>query len=125
MTPDRLKDYPSLWAAVSDLAPKLNVGAETLRKRVCCTDECHWRGGAPRGLDVVVGKPCPREFRDDVVRVAPGRDLGVTASKRIPVSATLCGTERAIRAAQIRVATAEVISARVSMQAVARIASGR
>jgi transposase len=32
MTLDRLKDYPPLWAAVSDLAPKLNVGAETLRK---------------------------------------------------------------------------------------------
>ena len=38
---------------------------------------------------------------------------------------TSCGTERAIRAGQIRVATAEVISARVSMRAVARIASGR
>jgi transposase len=32
VTLDRLKDYPSLWADVSDLAPKLNVGAETLRK---------------------------------------------------------------------------------------------
>jgi transposase len=32
MTLDRLKDYPSLWATVSDLAPKLNVGTETLRK---------------------------------------------------------------------------------------------
>ena len=34
MTLDRLKDYPSMWAACRDLAPKLNIGAETLRKWV-------------------------------------------------------------------------------------------
>ncbi|WP_146072764.1 transposase [Cryobacterium sp. Y62] len=34
MTLDRVKDYPSLWAACHDLAPKLNIGAETLRKWV-------------------------------------------------------------------------------------------
>ena len=33
-------------------------------------------------------KPYPREFRDDVVRVARGRDPGVTASKRMPASRT-------------------------------------
>ena len=32
MTLDRLKDYPSMWAACRDLAPKLNIGAETVRK---------------------------------------------------------------------------------------------
>lgn len=32
MAPDRLNYYPSLWAACHDLAPKLNIGAETLRK---------------------------------------------------------------------------------------------
>lgn len=34
MTLDRVKDYPSMWAAYRDLAPKLNIGAETLRKWV-------------------------------------------------------------------------------------------
>ena len=34
MTLDRLKDYPSMWAACRDLAPKLNIGPETLRKWV-------------------------------------------------------------------------------------------
>ena len=38
-----------------------------------------------------MGKPCPREFRDDIVRVAPGRDPGVTASKRMPASRTVNG----------------------------------
>ncbi len=43
--------------------------------------------------DVVVGKPCPREFRDDVVRVARGRDPGVTASKEMPASRTSTTTD--------------------------------
>ena len=45
------------------------------------------------GLDVAVGKPCPREFRDDVVRIAPGRGPGVTAPKGMPARRTLgsCG----------------------------------
>ena len=34
MALDRLKDYPSPWAAFRDLGPKLNVGPETLRKWV-------------------------------------------------------------------------------------------
>lgn len=34
MTLNRLKDYPSIWAACRDLAPKLNIGPETLRKWV-------------------------------------------------------------------------------------------
>ena len=51
-----------------------------------------WRGVAWRGLDVVVaGKPCPREFRDDVVPVAPGRDPDVKTSKRMPASRTTTG----------------------------------
>jgi transposase-like protein len=32
MALDRLNDYPSVWAACQALAPKLDVGAETLRK---------------------------------------------------------------------------------------------
>ena len=34
MALDRLKGYPSPWAAFRDLGPKLNVGPETLRKWV-------------------------------------------------------------------------------------------
>ena len=34
MTLDRLQDYPSIWAACPNLAPKLDIGAETLRKWV-------------------------------------------------------------------------------------------
>ncbi len=34
MALDRLPDYPSPWAACRDLGEKLNVGPETLRKRV-------------------------------------------------------------------------------------------
>lgn len=34
LTLDRLKDYPSISAACRELGPKLNVGAETLRKWV-------------------------------------------------------------------------------------------
>jgi len=32
MALERLEDYPSPWAAAQALGPKLNVGAETLRK---------------------------------------------------------------------------------------------
>jgi transposase len=34
MVLDRLKDYPSVWAAAQSLGPKLGVGPETLRKWV-------------------------------------------------------------------------------------------
>jgi len=34
MTLDRLSEYPTVYAACSALAPKLNVGVETLRKWV-------------------------------------------------------------------------------------------
>ena len=34
MTLDRLSGYPTVYAACSALAPKLNVGVETLRKWV-------------------------------------------------------------------------------------------
>ena len=34
MTLDRLSDYPTLFAACKTLAPKLDVGVETLRKWV-------------------------------------------------------------------------------------------
>ena len=36
--------------------------------------------------EVVVPKRDPREFRDDVVRVTPRRDPGVTAYKRMSAS---------------------------------------
>ena len=34
---DRLKDYPSMWAACRDLTPKLEIDAETLRKWITQT----------------------------------------------------------------------------------------
>ena len=34
LTLHRLKDYPSMWTACRDLAPKLNIGVETLRNWV-------------------------------------------------------------------------------------------
>lgn len=34
MALDRLEDYPTVYAACKELAPKLNVGAETLRRWV-------------------------------------------------------------------------------------------
>jgi transposase-like protein len=34
MVLDRLKEYPSVWAAAQGLGPKLGVGPETLRKSV-------------------------------------------------------------------------------------------
>ena len=40
-----------------------------------------------------MGKPCPREFRDDIVRVAPGQDPSVTASKKMPASRTANGLD--------------------------------
>ena len=40
-----------------------------------------------------MGKPCPGEFRDDIVRVAPGRDPGVTASKKMTTSGTSTATD--------------------------------
>ena len=46
------------------------------------------------GVGGVVGKPCPREFRNEVVRIARGRDPGVTAPKRMPASRTTSGFQR-------------------------------
>lgn len=37
-----------------------------------------WLAGRRAWKDVIVPKPYPREFRDDVVRVARNRDEGVT-----------------------------------------------
>jgi len=41
-----------------------------------------WLACAPAGEDVAVPpRPYPREFRDDVVRVARGREPGVTVEQ--------------------------------------------
>ncbi len=46
MTLERLDDYPSPWAAAQALGPKLNVGAETLRKWIV---QAQVDGGAQPG----------------------------------------------------------------------------
>jgi hypothetical protein len=46
---------------------------------VCCANwwQLSWFACGWAGEDVAVPKPCPREFRDDVVRVARNREPGV------------------------------------------------
>ncbi len=58
----------------------LGEKAQPLGVRVCCTDLWHlrWRGQWPGWKDVAVPKPFPKEFREDVVRVARDRGPGVT-----------------------------------------------
>ena len=50
MVLDRLREYPSVWAAAQALAPKLGVGPETLRKWVvqAQVDRGQTRGRAAR-----------------------------------------------------------------------------
>ena len=66
---------PTLQACLAEPSP--------MHHRDCCTDR-----GQPSGLirwlgwkDVPVTKPYPKEFRDDVVRVARNREPGVELSQ--------------------------------------------
>jgi hypothetical protein len=61
---------------------RLTQAADT-HGRVCCTDGRHlrWPAPWPGWKDVAVPKSYPREFRDDVVRVARDRDAGVTVEQ--------------------------------------------
>jgi transposase-like protein len=47
--------------------------------RVCCADRWHliWLARWAACKEVSAPKPCPSEFRDDVVRVARSREAGV------------------------------------------------
>ncbi|MEB0005009.1 IS3 family transposase [Cryobacterium sp. 10I1] len=64
MTLDRLKDYPSMWAACRDLAPKLNIGAETLRKWVTQAQADAGERSGPTSEELEEIKRLKRENRD-------------------------------------------------------------
>ena len=64
MTLDRLKDYPSMWAACRDLAPKLNIGAETLRKWVTQAQADAGERTGPTSEELEEIKRLKRENRD-------------------------------------------------------------
>jgi transposase len=64
MTLDRVKDYPSLRAACRDLAPKLNIGAETLRKWVTQAQADAGERTGPTTEELEEIKRLKRENRD-------------------------------------------------------------
>ena len=64
MTLDRLKDYPAMWAACRDLAPKLNIGAETLRKWVTQAQADAGESTGPTTEELEEIKRLKRENRD-------------------------------------------------------------
>jgi transposase len=64
MTLDRVKDYPSMWAACRDLAPKLNVGPETLRKWVRQAQSDAGERTGPTSEELEEIKRLKRENRD-------------------------------------------------------------
>lgn len=51
--------------------------------RVCCASRCHliWLARGRAWKDAIAPKPCPKEFRDDVVRVAENREPVVTIER--------------------------------------------
>lgn len=64
MTLDRLKDYPSMWAACRDLVPKPNVRAETLRKWVTQTQSDAGERTGPTSEELEEIRRLKRENRD-------------------------------------------------------------
>lgn len=64
MALDRLNDYPSIWAACRDLAPKLNIGAETLRKWVTQAQADAGERSGPTSEELEEIKRLKREVRD-------------------------------------------------------------
>ena len=64
MTLDRVKDYPSMWAACRELAPKLNVGPETLRKWVRQAQSDAGERTGPTSEELEEIKRLKRENRD-------------------------------------------------------------
>ena len=81
MTLDRLKDYPSMWAACRDLAPKLNIGAETLRKWVTQAQADAGERTGPTSEELEEIKRLKRENRDlretnDILKAAASSSRG-------------------------------------------------
>ena len=64
MTLDRLRNYPSMSAACQDLAPKLNIGAETLRKWVMQAQADAGERSGPTSDELEEIKRLRREDRD-------------------------------------------------------------
>ena len=64
LTLDRLKDYPSVSAACRDLAPKLNIGAETLQKWVVQAQTDAGNRTGPTSEDLEEIRRLKRENRD-------------------------------------------------------------
>jgi transposase len=75
LTLDYLKDYPSMLAACRDLAPKLKIGAETLRKRVAQAQSDASDRNGPTSVELEEIKRLKSENRDlretnDILRAA-------------------------------------------------------
>ncbi|MDJ0350802.1 transposase [Cryobacterium sp. PH29-G1] len=64
MTLDRVQDYPSMWAACRELAPKLSVGPETLRKWVRQAQSDAGERTGPTSEELEEIKRLKRENRD-------------------------------------------------------------
>lgn len=64
MTRYRFKDYPSIWAECRDQAPKLNIGAETLRKWVTQAQADASERTGPTSEELKKIKRLKRENRD-------------------------------------------------------------
>lgn len=61
---DRLDEYPSAWAAAQALAPKLGVGAETLRKWAVQAQVDRGERGGPTSEELAEIKRLRAEVRD-------------------------------------------------------------
>jgi transposase len=64
MVLDRLGEYPSVWAAVHALAPKLGVGVETLRRWVVQAQVDQGVRAGPRSEDLAEIKQLRAEVKD-------------------------------------------------------------
>ena len=64
MTLDRLADYSSMTAACEDLAPKLNIGVETLRKGITQLQTDSGDRSEPMSVELQEIKRLTRENKD-------------------------------------------------------------
>lgn len=64
MVLDRLSDYPPVFAACSALAPKLNVGVETLRKWVIQAQIDAGTKAGPSSVELEEIRQLKKEKRD-------------------------------------------------------------